>query len=75
MGFSGPVNFVALKAKESGRLAQHAHALICSRFFKLYNIVELMGKGFELVMSWIGCVGTSVMGQRLVSYLKTILVH
>ncbi len=43
--FFGPVDFVALKAKESGRKAQHAHGLICSRFFKLYNIEELMEKG------------------------------
>ena len=66
-GFFGPVDFVALKAEESGRMAQHAHGLICSRFFKLYNIEELMEKGSEKVMSWMGCVATSVMGPRLVS--------
>ena len=26
-----------------------------------------MEKGFELVMRWMGCVATSVMGERLVS--------
>ena len=67
MGFFGPSDFVALKAEESGRMAQHAHGLICSRFFKLYNIEELMEKGSEMVMSWMGCVATSVMGPRLVS--------
>ncbi len=67
IGFFGPLDFVALKAEESSRPAQHAHGLICSRFFKLYNIVELMEKGFELVMSWMVCVATSVMGPRLVS--------
>ena len=48
-------------------MAQHAQGLICSRFFKLYNIVELMEKGSELVMSWMGCLALSVMKQRLVS--------
>ena len=48
-------------------MAQHAHGQICSRFFKLYNNVELMDKGSELVMNWMGCVATSVMGPRLVS--------
>jgi hypothetical protein len=67
MGIFGPLDFVAFKAEESGRMTQHAHGLICSRFFKLYNIVELMEKGYELVMSWMGCVATSVMGPRLVS--------
>ncbi len=33
MGFFGPLDFVALKAEESGRMAQHAHGLICSIFF------------------------------------------
>ena len=66
-GFFEPVDFVALKAEESDRMAQHAHGLICSRFFKLYNIDELMEKGSEMVMSWMGCVATSVMGPRLVS--------
>ena len=71
MDFFGPLDFVALKAEESGSMAQHAHAgLICSRFFKLYNIVELMEKGYELVMSLMGCVATSVMGPRLVSLLE-----
>ncbi len=42
MGFFGPLDFVALKAEESGRMAQHAHGLICPRFFKPYNINELM---------------------------------
>jgi len=42
IGFFGPLDFVALKAEKSGRMAQHAHVLIiCSRFFKLYNIIEL----------------------------------
>jgi hypothetical protein len=48
-------------------MAQHAHGIICSRFFKLYNIVELMEKGSELFIIWIGCVATSVMGPSLVS--------
>ncbi len=56
------MDFVALKAEELGRMAQHAHGLICSRFFKLYNIEELMEKGSEMVMSWMGCVATSVIG-------------
>ncbi len=64
------MDFVALKAEESGRMAQHAHGQICSRFFKLYNLVELMEKGSEMVMSWMGCVATSVMGPRLVSLSK-----
>ncbi len=67
MGFFGPLDFVALKAEEAGRMAQHAHGLVYSRFFKLYNIDELMGKDSKLVMSWMGCVATSVMGPRLVS--------
>ena len=55
MGFFGPLDFVAFKAEESGRMEQHAHGLICSRFFELYNIVELMEKGSELVtMGWDG---------------------
>jgi hypothetical protein len=66
MGFFGPVNFVALKAEESFSMAQHAHGLICSRFFKLYNIIELMEQGSKLVMNWMGCVATSVMGLGLV---------
>ncbi len=65
--FFGPVDFVALKAEGSGRMAQHAHGLICSGFFKLYNIDELMEKDSEMIMSWMGCVATSVMGSRLVS--------
>jgi len=67
MRFFGIVDFVALKAEELGRMAQHAHKLICSRFFKLYNILEFMDKGFDLVMNSMGCVATSVMGPRLVS--------
>jgi hypothetical protein len=35
MRFFGPLDFVALKAEESCRMAQHAHGLICSRFSKL----------------------------------------
>jgi hypothetical protein len=70
ISFFGPLDFAALKAEELGRMAQHAHGLICSRFFRLYNIVELMEKGFELVMSWMGCVATSVMGPRLVSLFE-----
>ena len=66
-GFFGPLDFVALKAEESGRMAQHVHGLICSRFFKLHNIIELMEKGSELVMNWMGSVATSVMGPHLVS--------
>jgi hypothetical protein len=31
MGFFGPLDFVALKAEESGRMEQHAHGLICSK--------------------------------------------
>ena len=65
--FSDHWDFVALKAEESGRMAQHAYGLICSRFVKLYNIIELMEKGSELVMIWMGYVATSVMGPRLVS--------
>ena len=52
MGFFGPLDFVALKAEKSGRMAQHTYGLICSRFFKLYNIVELMETTVELVVSW-----------------------
>jgi hypothetical protein len=52
ISFFGPLDFVALKAQKPGRMAQHVHGLICSRYFKLYNIVELMEKGSELVMSW-----------------------
>jgi hypothetical protein len=66
MGSFGPVDFVALKREESCRMAQHVHGLICSRFFKIYNIIELMDKGSELVMNWMGCVAISVMGPRLV---------
>ena len=62
MGFFGPLIFLELRAEESSRMAQHAHGLICSRFFKLYNIVEF--KGYELVMSWMGYVAISVMGPR-----------
>jgi hypothetical protein len=67
IGLFGPLDLVALKVEESDRMAQHAHGLICSRFYKIYNIIELMEKGSELVMSWMGCVATSVMGPRLVS--------
>ena len=63
-----PVDFLALKAEESSCMAQHTHGLICSRFFKLYNINESMDKGSDLVMNWMGCVATSVMGPRLVSF-------
>jgi len=66
MRFFGPLDFKALRAEESSRMAQHAHGLICSRFFKLYNNIELIDKGSELVMSWMGCIATSVMGRRLV---------
>jgi hypothetical protein len=62
MGFLGQLDFVALKAEESGRMAQHALGLICSRFFKLYNIVKLMETCSKLVMIWMGCVATSVIG-------------
>ncbi len=51
IGFFGPLDFVALKAEDSGRMTQHPHGLICSIFFKLYNILELMEKGSELLMS------------------------
>ena len=68
------MNFVALKAEKLGRMAQHAHGLIYSRFFELYNMNELMDKGSELVMNWMGCVITSVMGPRIVSYPMTVLV-
>ena len=52
-------------------MAQHAHGLICSRFFKLYNIPELMEKGsIELVMSWMRCIATSVLEPRLVYLSK-----
>ena len=32
MGFFGPLNFVALKAEETRRMAQHAHGLIVIDF-------------------------------------------
>jgi hypothetical protein len=67
MGFFSPVDFVASKAEESSRMAQYAHGLICSRFFKLHHIVDLIEKGFELIMNRMGCVAISVMGPRLVS--------
>ena len=68
MGFFCLVDFVALKAEESGHsMAQHVHGLVCSRFFKLYNLIELMDKDSELVMNWMECVATSLMGPRLVS--------
>ncbi len=51
MGFFGLVEFVPLQAEESSRMAQHAHELICSRFFKLHKINELMQKESELVMN------------------------
>ena len=70
MGFFGPLDFVALKSKESSRMTQHAHGLICLRFFKLSNIVELMERGSKFVMSWMWCVATSVMGPRLVSLFE-----
>jgi hypothetical protein len=68
--FYGLDDFVALKAEESGRMSQHAYGLICSRFVKLFNTIELMEKGSEHVMSWMGCVATSVMGPRIVSLSK-----
>ena len=46
MGFLCPLDFVALKAEESYHMAQHAHGLICSSFFKLYNIIDLMKKRY-----------------------------
>ena len=67
MGFFSPVDFVASKAEESSRMAQYAHGLICSRFFKLHHIVDLIEKGFELIMNWMGYVATSVVGPRLLS--------
>jgi len=48
-------------------MAQHALGLICSGFFLIYNNIELMDKGSELVMNWVGYVVTSVLGPRLVS--------
>jgi len=42
MGLFGPMVFLAFKAEELGRMAQHAHGLFCSRLFKLHNIIELM---------------------------------
>jgi len=62
MGFFGFVDFLVLKAEESGRMAQHAHGLICSWFFKPSYIIELMEQGSELVMNWMGCVATNIMG-------------
>ncbi len=50
-GFFGLVDLVALIVEESGCMAQHAHGLICSHFFLLYNIIELMGKAYELVIN------------------------
>jgi len=67
MGFFDSLDLVALNAKETGRMAQNAHGLICSRFSRLYNIIELLDKGYELVMDWMGCVASIVMGPRLVS--------
>ena len=58
MGFFGPLDFVALKSKESSRMTQHAHGLICLRFFKLSNIVELMERGSKFVMSCMWCVAS-----------------
>jgi len=45
-------------------MAQHAHGLICSRFFILHNVIELTEQGSELVMNWMGYVATNVMGPR-----------
>ncbi len=52
MGLLGLVEFVALKAEESSRMAQHADGLICSRLFKHYNIIELMETSSELDVNW-----------------------
>jgi hypothetical protein len=67
MGFLVPLDLAALKAEETGRMALHAHGLICSRFFKLCNIIDLMEKGSKLVMNRIGGEATSAMGPSLVS--------
>ena len=53
-------------------MAQHAHVLICSRFFKLYNINKFMETHSQLVMNWMGCVATNDMGSRLVSLFDDI---
>ncbi len=66
MGDFGPVDFVALKAEELCRMAQNAHGLIFYRFVKLYNVIEFMEKGLDLVMNWMGCASTNVIGSRLV---------
>ena len=48
-------------------MAQYDHGLICSKIFKLCNIIELMDKGSKLILNWMRYVATSVMGPRLVS--------
>ena len=67
MGILGHVDFVALKAEESSRMAHQSHGLIYSQFFEIHNIIELMGKGSEFVMNLMGCVATSLIGSRLLS--------
>jgi hypothetical protein len=69
------VDFVGLKIEESGRMAQNAHGVTCSRFFELYYIIVLMEQGSELDMNWMGCLATSVMGPHLVSLSDDNLGH
>ena len=52
LGLFDLVDFAILKAKESSRMAQHTRRLICSRFFTLYNIIELREQGSKLIMDY-----------------------
>jgi hypothetical protein len=70
MGLFGLVDFLALKAELTGHMAQHSFSI-----FKLYHITELMETCSEIVMIWMGCVATSVMGPCLVSLSNDSRAH
>ena len=67
LGFFGALDRVNMKVEESGRLAQHAHGLLGSRFFKLHNITDVMDSGSGTMMQWMGSIAKCVMGSRIVA--------
>lgn len=70
LGFFGPLDRVNIKVEESGRLAQHAHGLLGSRFFKLHNILDVMNSGSFMMMRWMGSIAKCVMGSRIVAFAE-----
>ena len=67
LGFFGPLDRVNMKVEESGRMAQHVHGLLGSRFFKLHNVTAIMDAGSAIMLRWMGSVAKCVMGSRMVA--------